>query len=55
MSCPGCHLPPVFLVGRQAWCGNALCRVLSWDPDQSMDELLDDFGTVDLSRLEGGL
>lgn len=54
MHCPGCGRPPGWLVGSsQAMCENTACKILFWDPAKTMDELLDDFATVDLTGLGG--
>lgn len=43
LLCPVCDQPPIFMLGggTQAFCGNEECRVFTWDPTLSRDELLD--------------
>jgi hypothetical protein len=58
MTCPGCGQPPMMAFEGQAFCGNEKCRILTWNPTLTMDENLDDYGTVELPPalldLEGG-
>lgn len=53
LSCPGCGHPPIMILagGRQCFCGTETgCRIITWDATMTLDELLEDIGTVDLSR-----
>jgi hypothetical protein len=40
--CPLCSSPPRYLLGggRQAFCGEPGCRVVTWDPTSTMDEFM---------------
>lgn len=51
-DCPWCGHPPHFLVGlTQAFCGNADCRCLMWDPSLTPAQNQTNVGEVDLSGL----
>lgn len=52
MTCPGCGNPPALAFPTQAWCGTDDCKIVTWNPTMTLDELLDDFGTVDLGPLD---
>lgn len=51
--CFGCGSPPALLLGggTQAFCGSDDCRVFTWNPTKTVDELLENFGVVDLPDL----
>lgn len=51
MRCPSCKEPPLIEFPSQAWCGNDDCPILSWNPQCTMDELLDGLQVVDLQDL----
>lgn len=40
-TCPLCGAPPLVIVGTaQAFCSNANCPAMCWDPSTSLDENL---------------
>ena len=41
--CPVCGTDPIFIFdhGKQCWCGNAECPVITWDAYRTLNELLD--------------
>ena len=50
--CPGCGWLPVMVLagGRQAFCGNDDCTILTWDPSKTITELMADMQVIDLRR-----
>lgn len=50
LSCPLCSEPPMWLLGggRQAWCGNEDCKVITWNPTLTTDELINNLNFIDL-------
>jgi len=40
-NCPYCGEPPVLLLdgGHQAFCGNEDCKVLTWNPTETVEQL----------------
>ena len=48
MHCPGCGQPPVMAFATQAFCGTDDCKVITWNPTLTMDELLDNAQHIDL-------
>jgi hypothetical protein len=46
--CPLCDRPPLFIVDGsvQAFCGNASCEIMCWNPTVSLDENLMSVGKV---------
>lgn len=52
MTCPGCETTAVMKIGGEAWCLNALCHVLKWEPGKTLEENARDIKTIDLSFLE---
>lgn len=57
-NCPSCGSPRQSFggieafMGTQAFCPNDACRIVTWDPEKTLDENLDDFGTIDLGGLQ---
>jgi hypothetical protein len=51
-DCPLCRQPPAWVLGggRQAFCGNEDCDVITWDPARSLD---DNLTAVSFIRLQG--
>ena len=39
-ACPACDSPPLFAGVLPYFCSNTECRVMSWDPTMSLDEIL---------------
>ena len=56
-NCPGCGSPRQSFggieafMGTQAFCPNDACRIVTWNPEKTLDENLDDFGVLDLKDL----
>ena len=52
LACPGCGKPPMFLFGggHQAFCGSDDCRVLTWDPAQTVAEF---YASAKITDLRG--
>jgi hypothetical protein len=49
-NCPRCSQPPALLLddGRQAFCGNTACVVLTWNPTETVAELEANMKEVEL-------
>lgn len=54
--CPGCNEPPVLVLdgGRQVFCGNDWCQVLTWDMWQPPERFKADAVAVELPEWLGG-
>lgn len=52
-NCPVCKKPPVMLYGggTQAFCGDPACQVMTWNPNDTVEQFHATAGTVDLSPL----
>lgn len=54
-TCPGCDSPPLGGDLAQliypAFCPNQACRVVSWNPEQTLAELAAEINYLDLSAL----
>lgn len=48
LICPGCEQPALLALSQQAFCGNDECPIISWNPEKTLDELMDDNHIVDL-------
>jgi hypothetical protein len=50
LACPHCGGPPVLLLdeGRQAFCGNESCAVMTWNPTETAEELEANRKDIDL-------
>lgn len=55
LLCLGCGQPPYAVLGggTQAFCGTPDCRVVTWDPTMTVDEMLEDISYIDLSGWAG--
>lgn len=52
-DCPLCRKPPVMMIGSQAFCGNADCHTLCWEPSKSLDDNLLGAQTVHIPPMTG--
>lgn len=48
--CPGCQRPTTLVLFNQAFCGNDACRVFAWNPQETLDELLDGATFINLGQ-----
>ena len=50
LLCPLCSQPPIWLLGggTQAFCGTDSCKIVTWNPTRTMDELMSDINFIDL-------
>lgn len=51
-TCPLCGIYPAMVLGGIAFCDNEDCKTISWDMSKSLDELLMDVESVNLSQKE---
>jgi hypothetical protein len=55
LHCPGCgqHATMMITGGCQAFCSNDDCKILMWDPAQSVNEMAPKLHVIDLDRDDG--
>lgn len=46
LECPGCGERALMVFAGQAFCGNGECHVVSWRPERTLAELMDDVHVV---------
>lgn len=56
LLCPLCRQPPRFLLGggTQAFCGTDECKIFTWNPMMTIDELFSDMAFIDLGPFRNG-
>lgn len=51
-TCPLCGMYPIMVLGGIAFCDNEDCKTISWNMSKSLDELLMNAESVNLSQKE---